>query len=146
MASPLGLGFDNDFTRKKASYKFSQAPSEHKDKEKTYIPKGWSEIENSKGSYEQSLFNEASSIAYFPKVDKDGNVKNIKDPHSGSMDGTSVYDVRTKSIIDWSQGQSRAMKLYAKDFAYLRYLGVYPNNRLIICRKFGSGIGTDLSS
>jgi len=31
------------------------------------------------------------------------------------------------------------------DFAYLKDVGVYPNNRIIICRRFDSAVGNDLT-
>jgi len=143
MSSPLGLGFnDNNFRRGKANYRYDKV-----DKKLKPMTNSSGSFDNS--TYEQSLFNEGSSLAYFPKLDSSGDVSSIQSPHSGNMgyrsNANSVYDVRTQSIIDWSQSQSNAMKLFAKDFAYLRYLGVYPNNRLIVCRKFGTGANNDLS-
>ncbi|NBU82915.1 MAG: hypothetical protein EBS55_14845, partial [Flavobacteriaceae bacterium] len=39
---------------------------------------------------------------------------------------------------------SRAISLKPSDFAYLKKLGVYPSNRLIVARRFGLGVGDDL--
>lgn len=36
------------------------------------------------------------------------------------------------------------IKLKAADFAYLKKLGVYPSNRMIVARRFGLGVGDDL--
>src|ERR1035437_6528557 len=139
MASPLGLSSNKtNFNRGKAEYTYNK------------INTKWEKSTTMMASaYEQSLFNDASQLSYFPRSDASGNIINDSSPHSGDMgygtNADSVYDVRTQSIIEWSQNQSRSMKLYAKDFAYLRNLGVYPNNRLIICKKFGTGISNDLS-
>jgi len=54
-------------------------------------------------------------------------------------------DIKTSAIIEDSQGIP-AMKLKYSDFAYLKNLGVYPNNRLIIARRFDSGVNDDLRS
>ena len=36
------------------------------------------------------------------------------------------------------------MRLDYADFAYLKNLGVYPNNRLIVARRFPGAVGNDL--
>ena len=143
MASPIGLGFnDEKFDRSKAKYRYDK------------VSKKWTENKNP--NYEQSLFNDGANITYFPRTNDESNGYNVEreinsvnnTPHAGEMGsrpGNSIYDVRTQAIIEWSQIQSESMKLYAKDFAYLRFLGVYPNNRLIVCRKFGNPAPTDLS-
>ncbi len=144
MGSPLGLSSGKDnFNRSKAKYRYNK------------VDKKWTKNENSK--YEQSMFSEGSSLAYFPKNSDPNSVNNMEreisntqtSPHGGEMgvrsNTNSIYDVRTQSIIDWLATQSKSMRLYSKDFAYLRYLGVYPNNRLIVCRKFLNGVDNDLS-
>ena len=57
------------------------------------------------------------------------------------------YDsnITTTSIIDYTQKIS-SMSLKYSDFAYLKNLGVYPNNRLIIARRFNSAVDDDLTS
>lgn len=144
MASPLGLGFNNtSFKRGKATLRYNK------------IDKKWDKSSNS--NYDESLFNEAANISYFPtgndpssgyNLEREITTKNTS-PHDGEMglrtNANSIYDVRTQSIIDWTKTQSVSMRLSEKDFAYLRFLGVYPNNRLIICRKFGTGVDNDLS-
>lgn len=54
-------------------------------------------------------------------------------------------DISTTNIILRSQ-QYPAAKLNYADFAYLKNLGVYPNNRLIIARRFQSGVHDDLTT
>src|ERR1022692_4240581 len=132
MSSPLGLGnISETFVRGTAQFRYDS------------VNQNWSPTGNS--NYQQSLFNDGASLSYFPKSSDPSNIKNLEreiisvntSPHgtTGTLgtDSDNIYDLRTQSILDWSQKQSNAMMLYAKDFAYLRYLGVYPNNRLIIC-------------
>ena len=145
MASPLGLGFNETSMRKaKAELRYNSASGK------------W--VKNDNQLYENSMFGDGDIITYFPTGSDPSKVSNMEreiassntSPHSGEMgfrsNTNSIYDVRTQAIIDWSQTQSNAIKLYAKDFAYLRYLGVYPNNRLIVCKKFKNGVDNDLST
>ena len=144
MGSPLGLSSGKDsFKRGKANIRYNKVDKEWKP--------------NSSQNYEQSLFNEGSSLAYFPSKSDPNSVSNMEreisgnesNPHGGEMgvrsNTNSIYDVRTQSIIDWTALQSKSMQLFARDFAYLRFLGVYPNNRLVVCRKFLNGVDNDLS-
>ena len=132
MSSPLGLVSQPNFKKSKATTQYNRITKKN-------------EPENNK-NYDQSMFG-SDSVAYFPSKsnENDGQLqKEISDvnktPHTND-----IYDVRTQAIIDWSTTQSAALKFKAADFAYLRLLGVYPNNRLIVCRKFGAPIGNDLS-
>jgi hypothetical protein len=57
------------------------------------------------------------------------------------------YDdnISTSAIIEYTKSIP-SMKLNYSDFAYLKKLGVYPNNRLVIARRFLSPVNDDLSS
>lgn len=55
-----------------------------------------------------------------------------------------VYDISTPSIIS-KLSAIPAMKLKYADFAYCRDFGVYPNNRLIVCRRFPNFIGDEIT-
>lgn len=66
-----------------------------------------------------------------------------------------IYDVRLKNIIDISDSlftvdksgnTIHPVKLKAIDFAYLKNVGVYPNNRLMIARRYGSPVVDDPTS
>jgi hypothetical protein len=139
MSSPLGLISRPNFKKDKSTTQYNRFSK--KSEPETNI------------NYEQSMYGNvisknADSIAYFPtSSDKeDGRFeKQIaevnKSPHTND-----IYDVRTQSIIDWSKGSLTNVQLKEADFAYLRFLGVYPNNRLIVCRKFGAPVGNDLSA
>jgi len=47
----------------------------------------------------------------------------------------TVYDISTNNIIEKLESYP-ALKLRWADFAYCRDFGVYPNNRLVVCRRF----------
>jgi hypothetical protein len=55
-----------------------------------------------------------------------------------------VYDIRTTNIIE-KLNEYPSMRLKWADFAYCRDYGVYPNNRLIVCRRFPQPIIDDLT-
>jgi len=146
MASPLGLASspnNNEFSSNQATQRYDP------------INRKWVPVNNS--NYSQGLFNKGANISYYGTNTNPSSGDNLENditasnptPHGGGNNDPSssdyIYNITTPAILDWSQKQSNAMKLYAHDFAYLRYIGVYPNNRLIICRKFGTGIGNDLS-
>ena len=66
-----------------------------------------------------------------------------------------IYDATLKNIIDVTddtfvvegkgdtKGTYHPTKLKAWDFAYLKNTGVFPNNRLMIARRFGGPVGND---
>lgn len=61
-------------------------------------------------------------------------------PHS-----SEIYDISTSNIIRQLESNPSTRLSYA-DFAYLKDLGVYPNNRLIIARRFTETIIDDIYS
>jgi hypothetical protein len=76
------------------------------------------------------------------------------EPQSGNTTGISsaadvhkdeIYDTSITSLVDYFK-QFPSMKLDYADFAYLKNVGVYPNNRLIIARRFGGGVSNDLTA
>ena len=56
----------------------------------------------------------------------------------------SVYNISTSNIIEQLQGYP-CMRLKFADFAYCRDYGVYPNNRLVVCRRFQAPMIDDLT-
>jgi len=62
-----------------------------------------------------------------------------------NMHNDSVYNMSTAHIIEKLQ-ELPPLKLKFADFAYLKDYGVYPNNRLVIIRRFQSAIMDDLYS
>lgn len=57
----------------------------------------------------------------------------------------TVYDISTTNILKVLDGYP-SMKLKSSDFVYAHDYGVYPNNRLIVCRRFPSPVKDDLTS
>jgi len=63
-----------------------------------------------------------------------------KSPHS-----SEIYDVSTTNVIDRLDGLKHLSLNYA-DFAYLKSFGVYPNNRLVVARRYPKPVVDDLYS
>jgi hypothetical protein len=55
-----------------------------------------------------------------------------------------IYNVSTTNILKVLEGYP-SMKLKSSDFVYTQDYGVYPNNRLIVCRRFPGPIDDDLT-
>lgn len=68
---------------------------------------------------------------------------NFKNITRDSLHNNDVYDTSLINIIEKLSFSTRAA-LRAQDFAYLKKLGVYPNNRLMIARRFLTPIGDDI--
>lgn len=68
----------------------------------------------------------------------DNYVSPIGENSKGSnlLHNNDVYDTSVLNILEKLSPTKGALK--ATDFAYLKYLGVYPNNRLMIARRFTS--------
>lgn len=64
---------------------------------------------------------------YISSVKKDSKGSNL-------LHNNDVYDTSVLNILEKLGNTKGALK--ATDFAYLKYLGVYPNNRLMIARRF----------
>jgi len=66
---------------------------------------------------------------YISSVKKDSKGSNL-------LHNNDVYDTSVLNILEKLGTTKAALK--ATDFAYLKYLGVYPNNRLMIARRFAT--------
>ncbi len=101
---------------------------------------------NDKKAYE-SIFNH-NKFYYRPiSVSESGNPNKSlkKDSKSNkTITNTDIYDISLSSIISYCKN-IKSMQLKPSDFMYLRDLGLYPNNRLIICRRFRTGVENDLA-
>lgn len=63
------------------------------------------------------------------------------------MHNDDVYNISIGEIIDYTNKTGlKAMKLTAAHFAYLKDIGVYPNNRLMVARRFPAPVGNDLTA
>lgn len=108
-----------------------------------------------------SLFSGGAIPNFWPnadlKIGTEGNNEGIKDRNQASTAGSpgtgvnsklhndSVYDLSTLNIIE-KLSFSPTCALKPQDFAYCKYLGVYPNNRLMIARRFPSTIKDNIFS
>ena len=59
-----------------------------------------------------------------------------------TLHNNDVYDTSLLNIIEKMAGTKCSLR--PTDFAYLKDIGVYPNNRLIIARRFGGPVGDDI--
>jgi hypothetical protein len=77
-------------------------------------------------------------VNYKDRKDKDGNIIQKKGDNSTrkELHNNSIYDVSVLNIIEKLSGTKGALR--PADFAYLKNIGVYPNNRLMIARRFAS--------
>ena len=78
-------------------------------------------------------------------IQRASNDPNDKTPLSyNNLHTEDRYDLSTTNVIKQLSGIN-SMRLKYSDFAYCRDFGVYPNNRLIVCRKFDGPVGDDLN-
>lgn len=95
--------------------------------------------------------NDGNSNQFIPFPGVNNSNPEIKDaiPKIGtnaqSIHNDDTNDVSIASIVEYTSGIP-SMKLTFADFAYLKNVGVFPNNRLIVARRFQSGVHSDLST
>jgi hypothetical protein len=73
----------------------------------------------------------------------DGGVLKTKNKNSLSNHTDELYDLSTPYIIEKLKNIS-ALELKYSDFAYLKNYGVYPNNRLVVVRRFETPVPDNL--
>lgn len=66
-----------------------------------------------------------------------------KIPKPSKMKDDNTHDLELTQIIKWSE-KYPALQLRFQDFAYCKLLGYYPNNRLIVLRRFKGGVPDNL--
>lgn len=74
------------------------------------------------------------------------NYRGDDSPNTYAKKGKSFShesDISFASIVAWSQ-QHPSIKLHLRDVAYIRNIGVYPANRMIVLRRFTGGSPDDL--
>jgi vacuolar-type H+-ATPase subunit H len=64
---------------------------------------------------------------------------------SNRLHNDSAYDTSILNIVE-KLSKSKSAALRPSDFAYCKYLGVYPNNRLMIARRFPGPTGDNIFS
>ena len=100
---------------------------------------------NESGGY-HSLFNN-NKFYYRPvSVGKSAAInKGVSNSANKQKKDFDLYDTSLTSIIDYTSS-IKSMKLKATDFMYLRDYGRYPNNRLMVIRRFRYGVDNDLAA
>ena len=94
----------------------------------------------------RSLFSgsPSASLAPYGNVGKlgttNGGGMDMSGPYKGikrsSLHNNTVYDTSLLNIIEQLSGTQAELR--PSDFAYLKEVGVFPNNRLMIARRFAS--------
>ena len=97
-----------------------------------------------------SLFTGGSIVTAWPNIGKIGsdepNLGISEDDMKGvsrkTLHNNDIYDTSILNIIEKTANTSAQLR--PSDFAYLKNLGVYPNNRLVIARRFGGPVHDDI--
>jgi hypothetical protein len=101
------------------------------------------------GERQEQTNEKLTYIDYIKSSDEIYYNSNYLDQNSTIPQIISTLDGLQKSISKESgaqPGKGSSIKLKHSDFAYLKKLGVYPANRLVIARRFDTGVGDDLAS
>lgn len=97
-------------------------------------------IKNNKELY-KSIFKNTGFAMYSKGSDEKGEVIG----NTENLHNDDIYDTSPISVIRaTSKHQSTALS--PADFAYLKNVGVFPNNRLMIARRFPAPVGNDLTA
>lgn len=89
-----------------------------------------------------SIFN-GSKFYYRPTGSVFKPEKDTSDRIHQPFDGDDIYNVSPESIINFTS-RYKSMTILPVDFAYLKNLGVYPNNRMIVARRYPSPVRDNL--
>lgn len=98
-----------------------------------------------------SVFTGSTLVKPWPAVStqgkETGDNTGLVDDYPGvsrrSLHNNDIYDTSILNIVE-KLSSSKSATLRPSDFAYLKNIGVYPNNRLIICRRFPGPCGDDV--
>jgi len=102
----------------------------------------------------QSLFGKTKFTPFPNKPNENGmatgNLLYKSNTTGNRFTDNNFQDISVTDLVTWSNGgvngSGTAYKLTFADFAYLKNLGVYPNNRLIIARRYATPVGNDLNA
>lgn len=97
-----------------------------------------------------SLFTGGTIISAWPNIGQIGSDKakvgtgadDTKGVSRKTLHNNDIYDTSILNIIE-KTANTRA-QVRPSDFAYLKNLGVFPNNRLVIARRFGGPVDDDI--
>ena len=96
-----------------------------------------------------SLFTSDNLIKPWGNISQKGNDEKLnigQDPYNGlsrrTLHNNDIYDTSIINLVD--KTANTAAQLRPADFAYLKDLGVFPNNRLMIARRFSGPAAHDI--
>lgn len=92
--------------------------------------------------YGNSLFTGSRSFVAWPKINSVDSSSKEHDLNKDHLHDDSVYDTSILNIIE--KLSNTKAQLRPSDFAYLKNVGVYPNNRLMIARRFATPVGDNI--
>lgn len=101
------------------------------------ILRAWPSIKQTADGNYDTRGNEDVDYQKLKNGDASGDAYSQKQLH-----GNSIYDTSVLNIVESLSGTKAALR--PSDFAYLKDLGVYPNNRLMIARRFGGPIDDNI--
>lgn len=110
------------------------------------VVRAWPQLKDvtSEGADTKKDILGAADIYYNDVKDENGNIIIKKGDYSTRrpLHNDSIYDVSILNIIEKLSGTKAQLR--PSDFAYLKDIGVYPNNRLMIARRFASPSGDNI--
>lgn len=97
------------------------------------VVRAWPNIKEVGGVYDTKGIGD---VVYKDEKNEKGEVTFTKGDRSErrALHNNSIYDTSILNIIEQLAGTKAALR--PADFAYLKNIGVYPNNRLMIARRF----------
>lgn len=95
------------------------------------------------------IYNRDNNWEHYNKKEEGGtefkrnNNNPLNEPILGDANLPADEGLSPRHLIEWSE-QYPALQLRGQDFAYCKNLGIYPNNRMVILRRFKNGIPDNL--
>jgi len=96
--------------------------------------------DNTKFKGNKSIFSGSRTFRPWPSISRNisdekdlGDVVGVDESNPSKFHSNSIYDTSILNIIQQLNGTKAALK--PADFAYLKNVGVYPNNRLMVARR-----------
>jgi hypothetical protein len=97
----------------------------------------------------ESLFSTRGIVKPWSNIGKEGSDKDTtglsndyKGINRNRLHSNEIYDTSILNIIEKLSGTPASLR--PQDFAYCRNVGVYPNNRLMIARRFPGPVGDNI--
>jgi hypothetical protein len=107
---------------------------------------GWAMPQDPKGATVTSKMNPGYFINYRGRQFNHGDFTPYAVERTGIGENVTPNDQSDTSVpelVKWSE-RYPSLKLYPKDFLYCRDLEKYPNNRLVVLRRFAQPVGNNL--